>query len=101
MSTVEIGWRAQISGEVRPWTPDWSPAEDSGDVINAVTTTLTDLLTGAAYPAGLLGSPTYSGTTVTQTVQALQPGHNYRLVWLVNMGGSKVSGVALNLTCPF
>ncbi len=101
MSDIEIGWRRQISTEIRPWTPDWFPAEDSGDAISGVTTTLVDLLTGLSFPTGLVGSPTFSGTTVTQTVGNLVAGHNYRLVWSASMGGGKISSVSLNLACPY
>lgn len=101
MSDVEIGWRRQISTDVRPWAIDMSPAMDVGDVLASATSTLTDLLTGALYPAGLLGSTSVAGTTATQSVQLLVPGHSYRLVVTGAMGGSKESGVSLNLGCPF
>jgi hypothetical protein len=101
MADITVGWRTQYSTETRPWSMDWTLAEDQGDVIGAVTSTLTDLLTGLPYPGGLLGAPTGSGVTVTQTVTALVPGHNYRLMWSANMGGSKISSEPLLLNCPY
>lgn len=100
-SDVEVGWRRQVTGELRPWQIDMALEMDAGDVIGSVTSTLTDLLTGLSYPAGLSGSPSHSGTTVTQAVTALVAGHNYRLVITANMGGSKLTSTVLNLACPY
>jgi hypothetical protein len=98
---VEIGARTQLSTETRPWQVEMAAAEDAGDAIGSVTTTLVDLLTGASFPTGLSGAPTFSGTTVSQTVTALVAGHYYRLVWSANMGGAKVSAVSVILQCPY
>lgn len=101
-SDVEIGWRTQTSTEVRPWAIDLAPEMDVGDVpASPGVATLTDLLTGMAYPAGLSGATVVVGTVVTQSVQALQPGHNYRLVITVGMGGSKETATVLLLRCPY
>lgn len=101
MASQELGWERQLTPETRLWEIEWAPAEDAGDVIGSITSTLTDLLTGLSYPAGLLGSPTFSGTTVQQAVTALQAGHNYRLMFSANMGGVKVSSQPLLLSCPY
>lgn len=98
---VEIGVRTQLTTEVRPWQIEMQPEEDSGDVLGTATATLTDLLTGAAFATGLVGTPDISGTTVTQSVGGLIAGHNYRLVLTVSMGGSKQTATSLILSCPY
>lgn len=98
---VEIGWRTQVSTEIRPWQIDMAAEMDSGDAIGSVTAALTDLLDGTAYEGGLSGGATFSGTTVSQTVAALAPGHSYRLVLTAAMGGSKQTSTVLLLSCPF
>jgi hypothetical protein len=79
------------------------PAEDSGDVIGTVTATLTDLLDGSDYAEGLFGAPFSSAdsTIISQSVQDLQAGHNYRLVLSAHVGGSRISAVSLILSCPY
>jgi hypothetical protein len=101
MPGVEIGWQTQITTESRPWAIDLSPEMDLSDVIGSATATLTDLLTGLAYPTGLVGSPTVSGSTVTQVVASLVAGHTYRLVITAAMGGSKQTATSLLLNCPY
>jgi hypothetical protein len=101
MGDVEVGWRQQISTENRPWAIDVSPEMDVGDVVGAVTSTLTDLLTGLTFPAGLSGSPTGSGTILTQAVSNLVAGRKYRLVITANMGGSKQTSTVLLLDVPY
>lgn len=98
---VELGWQLQVSTEVRPWAIDLSPELDSGDVPGAATSSLTDLLTGASYPSGLAGDPAVVGSVVTQAVQSLLPGHNYRLVITVAMGGAKETATALLISVPY
>jgi len=100
-SGIEIGWRTQISTEVRAWQIDMSPEMDPADVVGSATATLTNLLTGASYPGGLSGSPTVAGTAVTQVVTTLAPGTNYRLVITASMGGSKQTAASLLLSVPY
>jgi hypothetical protein len=101
MPGIEIGWRTQLSGETRPWAIDLSPEMDVGDVVGTTTATLIDLLTGVSFPTGLSGSPAVAGSVVTQTVTGLLSGHNYRLVLLAAMGGTKTTGAVLLLNCPY
>jgi hypothetical protein len=97
-----IGWREQLSSETRPWSIDMTLAMDPGDAVGAATSTLTDMIDGTDFAAGLLGSPVVvSATNVTQTVTALAPGHRYRLEVLADMGGSKRSAVVLLLAVPY
>lgn len=100
-SDIEIGWRTQLSSEVRPWAIELAAEIDAGDVPASPTSVLTDLLTGLSFPAGLLGSPAVVGTVVTQTVSGLVAGRNYRLVITVGMGGSKQTATVLKITCPY
>lgn len=100
-NSLEIGWETVYSTETRPLSVDWTLAEDAGDSIGSITATLTDLLTGLPYPAGLLNLATYSGVTVTQSVTALVAGHNYRLMFSAGMGGSKVSSQPVLIACPY
>lgn len=100
-SSVEIGWRTQLTSEYRPWSVEFATEMDPGDAINAVSSTLTDLLTGLSFPAGLPTTPTFSGTIVTQPTANLLAGHNYRLVLLANMGGAKTSAVVLLISVPY
>ncbi len=100
-SDVEIGWRRHLSYETLPWADDLTAALDVGDTVLTVTTVLTDLLTGAPFPAGLLGSPTITGNVVQQTVTGLAPGHNYRLVFNAGLGGSKVRSSVVKLSTPY
>lgn len=95
------GWEEVGSGENRPLAVDLAPEMDPGDIAGSITSTLTDLLTGLSYPTGLSGSPSVVGTVATQAVTSLVPGHNYRLVLAVNMGGSKVTESAVKVVCPF
>lgn len=101
-STVDVGWEQQTSTEVRPWGLDFSPAMDVGDVLGDTTAILIDLLTGTDFSStGLSGDPQVGGTIATQTVLALVPGHNYRLILTANMGGVKETAVGILITCPF
>lgn len=102
-SDVVIGWRTQTSSETRPWAIDLTDELDSGDVVASATATLTDLLTGADFPAGLTGSVTASSTAphLIQSVTGLVAGRNYRLVLTADVGGSKRTATVLLLTCPF
>lgn len=103
ISDVEIGWRTQLSSEIRPWAIDMTAELDPSDSPSAATATLTDLLTGASFPAGLVDLPTTSVFTphVTQVVTGLTPGRNYRLVLTVAMGGSKQTATVVYLRCPY
>jgi len=101
LAEIVIGWRQQLTTETRPWAISMALEEDAGDVAASPTATLIDLLTGLSYPAGLLGSPSVAGTVVTQSVQSLIAGHNYRLVLTVGMGGSKTTATVLLISCPF
>lgn len=98
---VEIGWQTQISTEVRPWAIELAAELDVGDVPSAPASTLTDLLTGLAFPAGLPTAAEVVGTMVTQTVSGLVGGHSYRLVITTNMGGTKETATVLLLRCPY
>lgn len=103
-SDVEIGWRTQISSEVRPWAIDLTQELDDGDVPAFVSSTLTDLMDGSDYSTGLASAPVLVVSpvrTVTQVVSQLVPGHRYRLVLTVIMVASKQTNTVLNLYCPF
>jgi hypothetical protein len=98
---VDIGWRTQLSTEYRLWDIDLAPELDVGNVPNSATATLIDLLDGTSFAAGLAGSVVVSGTTVSQAVHSLVPGHNYRLVITTNVGSSVLTAAVLKLSCPF
>lgn len=95
------GWEEVGSGENRPLAVDLAPEMDPGDIAGSITAALFDLLTGLNYPTGLSGGPSVVGTIATQAVTGLVAGRNYRLVLTVNMGGTKLTQSAVNITCPF
>jgi hypothetical protein len=78
-----IAWAVNVAAQLATGeTPSGSP-----------TATLTDLATGADHPTGLTGTPTISGTTLTQTVKSLVYQHRYRLVltYQTSLGNTKQS----------
>lgn len=90
--------REQGSGETLAYEVSFAAALGT-DIITDAEATLTDLTTGAAYPAGL-GATTPGQTTVTQVVTALQAGHRYRLSVVAQTSGVNVWQADTVIACP-
>lgn len=72
----------------------------SGETIASATAVLTDLGTGTARPASLSGSPSVTGSLVTQAVTALAAGR-YRLEIVITTSAGNVEDLPLIITCPY
>ena len=58
--------------------------------IQSAAVILTNLSTGAAYPAGLVGTPQIQGFVVLQVVTDLQPGMTYALNFVATVSANEV-----------
>jgi hypothetical protein len=93
--------REMASTETLPIAMDFGPLLLAGEALSAPAVALTDLATNTAYAAGLTGNAQVVGTTVQQTVTALQPGHRYRLAATAQAASGKVWTLELQIACIF
>jgi len=100
---MPLPWQTQYSTETRVYGINLINEMDPGDVLASATSSLTDLLTGVTMtgPPMLASAPSVLGTTITQVVTALVPGHNYRLMVSGSMGGAKVTSDSVPINCPY
>ena len=87
------------SRETLPIQFDMGPLLADGETPSAPAATLTRLDTGAAYPGGLSGSPTFTGNYVAPTVTALTKGVTYRLSLKFQAAPGKIFDVLLDIPC--
>lgn len=96
--TMDMG-----SAETLPLAIDFAAYLAGGETVNgsgAPTATLADLTDGSSTTGMLLGSPSVSGSKVTQTVTALRAGHRYRLEVVIRPVAGKVWAAELEINCP-
>ncbi len=94
------GTEPQASTERIFWTMDTSPLLGVGESAGSPVVTLIDIATGAAYPAGLDGSPQVVANVISQWVKSLVAGHKYDLVFTFTTSTGQVLSPALRLEVP-
>ena len=103
MSTLSVTppTREMASTETLPLAFDFGPLLLAGESLSLPVVTLTDLATNAVYAAGLQGAAAVVGTTVQQTITALQAAHRYRLSVTAQVAAGKVWTLELQIVCIF
>lgn len=103
MSSISVSPASfqMASSETLPLAFDTTPLLVDEEAPTSPSCVLTDLSDGRAYSAGLTGSPTIAGNTITQTVTALKARHRYRLAVSFTAAAGKVWTMELEITVPF
>lgn len=75
----------------------------SGESVATPAVSLINVATGAAYTAGLSGSPSIpAGTTrIRQSFTALVAGQRYRVIWTMTPTAGKTVSCETLIECPF
>lgn len=93
--------RTQRSGESLLWAFDVAAQLPAAATLvsTPLASSLVNTRTGVAFPTGLSGSPSVSGSTVRQRVIGLVAGETYRLVWTWtdSAGNTQQSGLTLEV----
>lgn len=91
-----------LSTETLALVGDMTALLGSGETITSASVSLTQLDTGASYPAGLSGLPTVTGAgkTITQVVTGLLPRKSFLLVWTGTVATNKIVSAKTRLDCP-
>ncbi len=88
------------AGETQTLSFDFAAQLTGAEQVQSAVCALTNLVTGAAFAAGLSGSPTVSGgDTVIQAVSGLTAGTIYRLTVTATISLTHVSVGYLDIRC--
>lgn len=96
-----------LAAETLLLTCDFTPLLAAGEVLANPVCTLTQLDTGASYPAGLSGGAQLAAGSggankaIAQVVTALVPRKSYTLEWIGTVASNKVVSQKTRLDCPF